>query len=928
MAKIKAASTLRPPLDCCPTLDYWLRYYPCPATGSGHRLVHSWVMSAANACRHFELTTEQAAEWIVPRMSRDPERREIEDTLEKVYGSESGTFAGSKGEPKPKHNPFDAEKLRERIAGVDIPDPIQFLRDQSPIRTDIRPSEFLQAITPPGHCRAVLNDPNSFGTQVKIWRRGENLEQIEIDKRIDELAKTSPLGAWFLNAPVCGQMIDGSLRTIQCVTRWELALLECDCDELGVDQADWLRLLLTLPLAIVSIVHSGKRGAHALVRGPVTTSKEEFEEWMDRELLPLTVYGTDHNSLRAHKLTRLANVYRAKERQWQSLYYLNPSADGTPICSATFGANSASQNRAEKATNINEGEEKERAWRTYLAYNVKAKKDGRKSVEYSENSLQKAHKMGERTAETWQKFLPLKANLLDLLKAWKEDGLRLRKTWGEQTEQTIRGWQQKAARIVEWIREQVEGERRAFPVDALPPVFRDLAVSIAKTHKSEDKIGVIALPMIGVLSGSLGQGIRVQTARFISYPNIFVYMSVGSGGIKSVAMEEAWAPAKTFQTIQLEDYENDVKPDTLADLREIDEKIKNWLEGARDIGENESDGGLGRLYQEKAMLEKLLEFCPVKLDDATPESVVMHGINHGRVFVCTDEASVVTDIIAGRYSKGFTNDGPLCRMWSSSDLSRKRKDGYIYSPRVTGSMVLMGQEHITEKMFQDENMLSSGFIPRFLFASSETPMLKRNRSRLTVSDEARGNYANVITYVLENHWKKNTEQLATTIGMTDEAQDALDDYHDSYVDRGNTTLSDAKRSLHRIAEQATRIALIFHVAKVYGSKTGLDSDVTDINEPISMSTVQDAIKVVDWSLRNYLEYSQPAREDAMDELEAEVLSKAKTFSEPFTVRDIQRKARSKKLTGSAHIASILDGLVTKGQLAFSAGKYSIPTKKA
>src|SRR5260221_3277949 len=101
-------------------------------------------------------------------------------------------------------------------------------------------------------------------------------------------------------------------------------------------------------------------------------------------------------------------------------------------------------------------------------------------------------------------------------------------------------------------------------------------------------------------------------------------------------MEEAWAPAKTFQTIQLEEYENDVKPDTLADLREIDEKIKNWLEGARDIGENERDGGLGRLYQEKTMLEKLLEFCPVKLDDATPESVVIHGINHGPVFGCTD----------------------------------------------------------------------------------------------------------------------------------------------------------------------------------------------------------------------------------------------------------------------------------------------------
>src|SRR5260221_11318695 len=104
--------------------------------------------------------------------------------------------------------------------------------------------------------------------------------------------------------------------------------------------------------------------------------------------------------------------------------------------------------------------------------------------------------MGERTAETWQKFLPLKANLLDLLKAWKEDGLRLRKTWGEQTEQTIRGWQQKAASIVEWIREQVEGERRAFPVDALHPELWELSVQSAKYTKSQVKIFDISLPLI------------------------------------------------------------------------------------------------------------------------------------------------------------------------------------------------------------------------------------------------------------------------------------------------------------------------------------------------------------------------------------------------------------------------------------------------
>jgi hypothetical protein len=328
---ITAIATDSCPLECCQSLDVWHRGHRCPESGSGQRLVHRWILSAANACKHFGLPIEEAHVWIEERMSREPDsNREIPDTLAYAYGSEPGTSTGTRT-PKPKHEPFNPDKLRETIAQVDIPDPIQFLRDRSPIRTDIRPSTFLRAITPPGHCRAVLNDPNAFGTQVKVWRRGEALEQIGIDKQIDAMTRTSRLGAWYLNQPVCGQMIDGSLRTIQCVSRWEFALLECDCDELGVDQLDWLRFLIMLELPIVSIVHSGKRGAHALVRGPATTSKEEFEQWMGRELLPLTVYGADHNSLRAHKLTRLANVYRGEKQQWQTLYYLNPSADGSPI---------------------------------------------------------------------------------------------------------------------------------------------------------------------------------------------------------------------------------------------------------------------------------------------------------------------------------------------------------------------------------------------------------------------------------------------------------------------------------------------------------------------------------------------------------------------------------------------------------------------
>jgi hypothetical protein len=565
----------------------------------------------------------------------------------------------------------------------------------------------------------------------------------------------------------------------------------------------------------------------------------------------------------------------------------------------------ARKNGSEKQTNINEGEE-----------NVKTEQNENGMHNGAEAELRKADSTAmsadELTAtvigDPWEWYCSELEKGLGKVRAQQ---------WLDMTDEEFE------ALLIE-IKEKTWA---SFPIDALPPVLGDLAKSIAKAHKSEDKIGVIALPLIAVFSGSLGQGVVVKTKHYISYPNLFVYCSVGSGGIKSVVIDEAERPVIEFQKSLFKRYEQETKPAALAELR----KIETQIEAIKDFPDGDDEevmSELAQLYHRKAEAEKELEFCPVKLDDFTPEAMVMHGINNGRVFISSDEGGIVSDILCGRYSKGFTNDGPMCKIWSSSYLSRKRKDGLIWKDCVTGSMLLMGQEHITEQMFQNENMVTSGFIPRLLFATAETPMLYKDKNRRAVCEDARGNYRDVIITVLQKYWDKAKEAAPIIIGMTEEAQDAIDDFHNSYVDQGNTTLSGAKRSLHRIAEQATRIALIFHVAKVYGSMAGLDSDVTDINEPIGLSTVQSAIEVTEWSLQSYLEYSRPGREDTLDELEIDVLSKAKKLNEPFTVRDMQRKVRSKKLTGSEHLASILDELVKKGKLTFAAGKYSIPTKKA
>ena len=319
-----------PPPDSCPNLEFWYWFNHCPETGTGQRQVHRWIYKAAHACKHFGLTIEQAHDWILERMTREPDSpREIPDTLAQVYGETTPGNLHTR-QDKPKVAAFNPDKLAERIAPLRDIEPIAFLRDKSPYYTDLPPSCFLRAITRTGEWMVAMPKQEAFGGEVKLWRRSSLQEHGErYDRAVGSLAQSSEYGAWFLNQPVTGDLIDSSYRRIANVATWRHAVLECD--EPSVTADDWLRFLLTIPFPIVSITHSGGRGAHALVLGPETDSKDEFQAWIDANLKPFTVYGADPNALTAHRLTRLPNCWRGEKRQWQTLYYLNPESDGQPI---------------------------------------------------------------------------------------------------------------------------------------------------------------------------------------------------------------------------------------------------------------------------------------------------------------------------------------------------------------------------------------------------------------------------------------------------------------------------------------------------------------------------------------------------------------------------------------------------------------------
>jgi hypothetical protein len=171
-------------------------------------------------------------------------------------------------EVKPQFRPSFAEKFASQVPQI----PKEWLRMQSAIPPlSVTPSLFLWSLYNFGERIIVLTDQRSQG---EVWSK----DKLRCDRsELDHFVNGYPEGVWFLPQPVDGlehynpRQDRMSRRSEESVTAWRFAVLESDCQPIE----QWLRILVQLPLPIVSITSSGGKSVHALVRvdvpSPIST---------------------------------------------------------------------------------------------------------------------------------------------------------------------------------------------------------------------------------------------------------------------------------------------------------------------------------------------------------------------------------------------------------------------------------------------------------------------------------------------------------------------------------------------------------------------------------------------------------------------------------------------------------------------------------
>jgi hypothetical protein len=225
---------------------------------------------------------------------------------------------------------FDTEGARRFAERVPSSVDLAWLKRRSPIPTWITPAEYLSAVFRHGDQVLVFSEYLSQGEA--LWQNWS----LKVDREaLRSFVSGHQAGVWFLSNPVDGQyhfnprQNSRSRRSQESIRAWRYAVLECDHKPKETWLSIWLRILVQLPLPIVSITYSGDKSLHALVRIDAA-SKVAWDQFVRGRLLPRVVpLGADPQALRAVQLTRLPGCYRGDSLQ--QLLYLNPMAVRGPI---------------------------------------------------------------------------------------------------------------------------------------------------------------------------------------------------------------------------------------------------------------------------------------------------------------------------------------------------------------------------------------------------------------------------------------------------------------------------------------------------------------------------------------------------------------------------------------------------------------------
>lgn len=410
-----------------------------------------------------------------------------------------------------------------------------------------------------------------------------------------------------------------------------------------------------------------------------------------------------------------------------------------------------------------------------------------------------------------------------------------------------------------------------FPLDALPPILRDMASAIAEV--SRVPLDMVGPCVLATASACIGQGIEVRSAPGMrSAGNLFLLLVKPSGAGGSVAYRFATAPLRGYQADALRTFDNETKPKLEREKATLRADFEKALSDRKTARKNDDSDGvvraeaeLDRLQVEMVAIDALLVPPVIWLNDCTPERLASLMAARGETLAHFDPdgADSVAGILGVRYGNGdHAADSLHLKSFSRESVSISRQGSgkggasntFLVSPCL--SCLWIVTPDILKKLVASERMLRGGLLARFLVVSSSARPQPWAVDARELPGDVAGRYERAAFSSLNNYRNRALGELEP-IEMESGAWDLFAGHYQRYCERFDPDFS-AFEARH--TENAVRLALLLHAWRHIEFPPGEPASVCAHNIPLEEETARAALRLFDWFASHQAEMLAPQRE--------------------------------------------------------------------
>lgn len=313
----------------------------------------------------------------------------------------------------------------------------------------------------------------------------------------------------------------------------------------------------------------------------------------------------------------------------------------------------------------------------------------------------------------------------------------------------------------------------SFPVNALPPILREMASAVATTTSTDPAMAGTAI--LSAVSYCFSGVYRMSAKRDHTEPLVLDALTVAEPSFKkSPVISMVKRPYIEFAHDWNENNKQDIFK-SQAERKLLESKLAA-LEKKEDATADE----IAKLQTEISNIPSSI-FRRIVVDDITPESLVSRLEENGTLLMISDEAGMLGNF-SGRYSNNIPNLDLLLKSWNGETyISDRATRESIALKKPYMSICLACQPYVFDSMINNTAFRGSGLIARFVYCFPVSNIGFRKYDTMSVPEKVAENYRKLVYKLLNDKFNYHDEK-ELYLRFDEQAYQEFVNYYNDYIE--------------------------------------------------------------------------------------------------------------------------------------------------